>query len=71
MEKILGLFFVLLLSSCATLNEPAGTVLMTSDQKIQYYQEQISHYQFLIEHNLSVKVLHKIKVEQKLKLKTV
>mgnify|MGYP001614772714 FL=1 len=49
MEKILGLFFVLLLSSCATLNEPPGTVLMTSDQKIQYYQEQISHYQFLIE----------------------
>jgi hypothetical protein len=25
------------------------TVLMNSDAKIQYYQEQIAHYQFLID----------------------
>jgi len=51
MKKIVGfILLILCLSACATMQmrqEP--TLLMSSPQKIQYYQEQISRYNYLIE----------------------
>jgi hypothetical protein len=50
MKKSLCLFFLVLLTGCATMQpRQSPTVLMNSDQKIQYYQEQINHYIFLID----------------------
>ncbi|MGD0340273.1 MAG: hypothetical protein ABSA76_00995 [Bacteroidales bacterium] len=49
MKKLVLLLF-LLLTGCASMQprqEP--TLLMNSDAKIQYYQEQITHYQYLID----------------------
>jgi len=51
MKKIcLLICAVLLLSGCATLqNQQKLTWYMSREAKIQYYQEQIDHYEFLIE----------------------
>lgn len=50
MKKLLCLFFLALLTSCETAQKPLqSTMFMTPDAKIQYYQEQINHYQFLID----------------------
>jgi uncharacterized lipoprotein YajG len=50
MKKIIPLFFILLLAGCAAQqNVQQPTLLMNSEAKIQYYQEQIDHYTFLIE----------------------
>jgi hypothetical protein len=49
MKKIIPFIFLLLLTGCASMQprqEP--TVLMTPEQKILYYQNQINHYQLLI-----------------------
>jgi hypothetical protein len=41
---------LLLLVSCASIQpRQKTTVIMNSDQKIMYYQEQINHYQYLID----------------------
>ncbi len=56
MKKVISLFafFVLLLASCATIKEP-GTALMNKAERIQYYQERASHYNFLVEQEKSKK----------------
>jgi hypothetical protein len=49
MKKLAVLLF-LLLAGCASMQQQQKpTVLMNSEAKIQYYQEQITHYQFLID----------------------
>jgi hypothetical protein len=52
MKKIIAFFilFIILNISCAT-PQPTqqSTLLMDPDAKIQYYQEQITRYQHLIE----------------------
>jgi outer membrane biogenesis lipoprotein LolB len=48
--KLFLAFCILLLSGCAgTQKVQKPTWYMNSDSKIQYYQEQINHYQFLID----------------------
>jgi hypothetical protein len=51
MKKVLSFVFVLfLIPGCATMQpRQTPTVLMNSDAKIQYYQEQITRYQHLID----------------------
>jgi len=50
MKRVILLFaLALLFAGCATLHEPAGSLLMNSAQKIQSYKEAINHYNFLIE----------------------
>ena len=49
-RRALFFFLLVLLAGCAaTQNMPQMTYMMNSASKIQYYQEQINHYQFLIE----------------------
>lgn len=52
MKQFLRLFFILLLVlfGCATSQpQQSPTLLMSPEAKIQYYQEQITRYQYLIE----------------------
>lgn len=50
MKTIILLFFVLILAGCSTMQKPQQTtLLMTPEAKIQYYQEQIIRYNYLIE----------------------
>jgi outer membrane PBP1 activator LpoA protein len=51
MKKITPLLlFVLLLTGCATAQKPQEiTMFKTPEAKIQYYQEQITRYNYLIE----------------------
>ena len=56
------ILFLLLLAGCATTQprqEP--TLLMSSDAKIQYYQEQITRYNYLIEQEKKKIELSKLK----------
>jgi len=50
MKKIIVfILLILCLTACAsTQNIQRTTLFMNSDSKIQYYQEQIDHYNFLI-----------------------
>jgi len=48
--KILIVLLFLFLSGCAATQKPQqATILMNSQAKIQYYQEQVDRYNFLID----------------------
>jgi hypothetical protein len=50
MKKIIPLLFILFLTSCATMQKrQEPTLLMSHEAKLQYYQEQITRYNYLLE----------------------
>ena len=55
---VLIIFLLLLFTGCATLRQPVGTITMSGPEKIHYYEQQIEHYNFLIDQE-QVKIANK------------
>jgi len=62
MKKFIGLVLLIFLSSCAVTQKPQEiTVFKSPEAKIQYYQEQINRYNYLIEQEKKKIELSKLK----------